>query len=171
MRQHLFDHGAEVVHLVIRGQHHQPATGHLDRCLGDGLNGEILAAGLAMTSGCSLPAAGPSTISLEAGMQLLSQRAKFTPYAGRRRTRQVMVGNVGVGGSNPIRVQSMTTTLTKDVDATVAQVIRLVEAGCEIVRITTPTVQDATALGETKAKLRAQGIQVPLVADIHFSPA
>src|SRR5438477_5738947 len=94
------------------------------------------------------------------------------PYAyRRRRTREVMVGKVGVGGSNPIRVQSMTTTLTKDVDATVAQTIRLVESGCEIVRITTPTVQDAKALGEAKAKLRARGINVPLVADIHFSPA
>jgi (E)-4-hydroxy-3-methylbut-2-enyl-diphosphate synthase len=104
-------------------------------------------------------------------MQVLQRAAKFTPYAGRRRTRQVMVGNVGVGGSNPIRVQSMTTTLTKDVDATVAQVVRLVETGCEIVRVTTPTVQDARALGEIKAKLRAGGIDVPLVADIHFSPA
>ncbi|HLG68989.1 MAG TPA: (E)-4-hydroxy-3-methylbut-2-enyl-diphosphate synthase, partial [Chloroflexota bacterium] len=86
-------------------------------------------------------------------------------------TREVMIGNVGVGGRNPIRVQSMTTTLTKDVDATVAQSIRLVQAGCEIVRVTTPTVQDAKALGEIKAKLRAQRIDVPLVADIHFSPA
>ena len=104
-------------------------------------------------------------------MQVLTCGAKFQPYSGRRPTREVMVGNVGVGGSNPIRVQSMTTTLTKDVDGTVAQCIRLVEAGCEIVRITTPTVQDAKALGEIKAKLRARGIQVPLVADIHFSPA
>ena len=104
-------------------------------------------------------------------MQAISFGTRFVPYAGRRHTREVFVGNVGVGGSNPIRVQSMTTTLTKDVDATVAQAIRLVEAGCEIVRVTTPTVQDAKALGEIKAKLRAQGIQVPLVADIHFSPA
>jgi (E)-4-hydroxy-3-methylbut-2-enyl-diphosphate synthase len=104
-------------------------------------------------------------------MQVLGYAAKFQPYTGRRPTREVMVGRVGVGGSNPIRVQSMTTTLTKDVDATVAQTIRLVEAGCEIVRITTPTVQDARALGETRAKLRAMGIDVPLVADIHFSPA
>ncbi|HEY8691888.1 MAG TPA: (E)-4-hydroxy-3-methylbut-2-enyl-diphosphate synthase [Chloroflexota bacterium] len=103
-------------------------------------------------------------------MQVLTYGAKFRPYSGRRRTREVMVGKVGVGGSNPIRVQSMTTTLTKDVDATVAQTIRLVDAGCEIVRVTTPTVQDAKALGEIKAKLRAQGFDVPLVADIHFSP-
>jgi (E)-4-hydroxy-3-methylbut-2-enyl-diphosphate synthase len=98
-------------------------------------------------------------------------KLKFQPSAGRRKTREVMVGKVGVGGGNPIRVQSMTTTPTKDVEATVAQTIRLVEAGCEIVRITTPTVQDAKALGEIKARLRAKGIDVPLVADIHFSPA
>ena len=71
------------------------------------------------------------------------------PYAyTRRRTREVMVGSVGVGGNNPIRVQSMTTTLTKDVEATLAQTLRLVDAGCEIVRITTPTSADARALGE-----------------------
>jgi (E)-4-hydroxy-3-methylbut-2-enyl-diphosphate synthase len=104
-------------------------------------------------------------------MQVVGHGTKFQPYAGRRLTREVMVGNVGVGGDNPIRVQSMTTTLTKDVDATVEQTIRLVDAGCEIVRITTPTVQDAKALGEIRAKLRAKGSDVPLVADIHFSPA
>src|SRR5579862_135543 len=104
-------------------------------------------------------------------MQVLQYNTKFTPYSGRRKTHEVMVGQVGVGGSNPIRVQSMTTTLTKDVDATVAQTERLVKVGCEIVRITTPTVQDAKALGEIKAKLRARGVTVPLVADIHFSPA
>ncbi len=93
------------------------------------------------------------------------------PYTyRRRRTREVMVGKVGVGGNNPIRVQSMTTTLTKDVDATLAQTLRLVEAGCEIVRITTPTSADARALGEVKQRLIAMGIDVPLVADIHFSP-
>src|SRR6266550_1409868 len=94
------------------------------------------------------------------------------PYAYRRRkTREVMVGKVGVGGDNPIRVQSMTTTQTKDIEATLAQTIRLVEAGCEIVRITTPTSQDARALGEVKRRLLDMGIDVPLVADIHFSPA
>ena len=88
----------------------------------------------------------------------------------RRRTRVVMVGDVGVGGDNPIRVQSMTTTLTKDVTATVAQVERLVRAGCEIVRITTPTPNDARCLGPIKEQLAACGIHVPIVADIHFSP-
>ncbi|HEX8217936.1 MAG TPA: flavodoxin-dependent (E)-4-hydroxy-3-methylbut-2-enyl-diphosphate synthase, partial [Chloroflexia bacterium] len=82
-----------------------------------------------------------------------------------------MVGSVGVGGNNPIRVQSMTTTQTDDVEATLAQTIRLVEAGCEIVRITTPTSKDARALGEVKRRLVAMGLDVPLVADIHFNPA
>src|SRR3954470_39087 len=89
----------------------------------------------------------------------------------RRRTHAVMVGDVGVGGDNPIRVQSMTTTRTQDVESTVAQAERLVKAGCEIVRITAPTVQDAKAIGEIRRQLRSRGVLVPLVADIHFSPA
>src|SRR5918912_1140343 len=103
----------------------------------------------------------------------VSERLAYAPpYAYRRRpTREVVVGNVGVGGRNPIRVQSMTTTRTQDVEGTLAQVRRLVEVGCEIVRITAPTVADAKALGEIRKRLRADGITVPLVADIHFSPA
>jgi len=94
-----------------------------------------------------------------------------SPYScERRRTHVVMVGNVAVGGDNPIRVQSMTTTPTLDTDATVAQVERLVRAGCEIVRITAPTVKEARNLGEIKRRLRSRGMDVPLVADIHFSP-
>jgi (E)-4-hydroxy-3-methylbut-2-enyl-diphosphate synthase len=89
----------------------------------------------------------------------------------RRKSREVQIGGVAVGGNQPIRVQSMTTTRTQDVEATLAQTIRLVEAGCEIVRITAPTTADAKAIGEVKRQLRARGIQVPLVADIHFSPA
>ncbi|MBV9172429.1 MAG: (E)-4-hydroxy-3-methylbut-2-enyl-diphosphate synthase [Chloroflexi bacterium] len=89
----------------------------------------------------------------------------------RRRTREVQIGTVAVGGNNPIRVQSMTTTRTQDIEGTLAQTVRLVEAGCEIVRITAPTVNDARAIGEIKRRLRANGIVVPLVADIHFSPA
>ncbi len=89
----------------------------------------------------------------------------------RRKTREVAIGNVIVGGEQPIRVQSMTTTRTQDIDATLAQTIRLVDVGCEIVRITAPTVTDAQAIGEVKKRLRALGIDVPLVADIHFSPA
>src|ERR671934_2112396 len=89
----------------------------------------------------------------------------------RRRTREVQIGSLGVGGSQPIRVQSMTTTRTQDIEATLAQTIRLIEAGCEIVRITAPTATDAQAIGEIKHRLRARGIDIPLVADIHFSPA
>ncbi len=93
------------------------------------------------------------------------------PYSyHRRRTHEVMVGDVGVGGSNPIRVQSMTTTRTRDVEATVEEAARLARAGCEIVRITTPTPADARALKDIRAGLEARGIRVPLVADIHFSP-
>jgi (E)-4-hydroxy-3-methylbut-2-enyl-diphosphate synthase len=89
----------------------------------------------------------------------------------RRKSREVQIGTVAVGGDQPIRVQSMTTTRTQDVEATLAQSVRLVEAGCEIVRITAPTTADAKAIGEVKQRLRRMGIQTPLVADIHFSPA
>ncbi len=90
----------------------------------------------------------------------------------RRKTRTVMVGRLGVGGSSPIRLQSMTTTDTLNVEATIAQSIRMIEAGCEIVRITAPTVADAQALGRIKEGLVKRGLgDVPLVADIHFSPA
>ena len=80
------------------------------------------------------------------------RRYTASPYArARRQTRVVMVGDVAVGGDNPIRVQSMTTTRTLDTEATVAQAVRLVEAGCEIVRITAPTVNDARNLGQIRA--------------------
>src|SRR5437899_10008884 len=105
---------------------------------------------------------------------MLTAEHSYCPsrFAYRRRlSREVQIGNVGVGGPQPIRVQSMTTTRTQDVESTLAQTIRLVEAGCEIVRITAPTTSDAKAIGEIKRRLRAIGIRVPLVADIHFSPA
>ena len=88
----------------------------------------------------------------------------------RRKTRVVRVGDIGVGGDNPIRVQSMTTTDTMDTEGTIAESIRLVEAGCEIVRITTPTAKDAENLKNIRAGLEARGVRVPLVADIHFNP-
>jgi (E)-4-hydroxy-3-methylbut-2-enyl-diphosphate synthase len=81
-----------------------------------------------------------------------------------------MVGHVGVGGSNPIRIQSMTTTDTMDTEATIAQSIRMIEAGCEIVRITAPSKKEAENLQNIKDGLRAQGYDTPLVADIHFTP-
>jgi (E)-4-hydroxy-3-methylbut-2-enyl-diphosphate synthase len=81
-----------------------------------------------------------------------------------------MVGNIGVGGKNPIRIQSMTTTDTMDTEATVQQAIRMIEAGCEIVRITAPSKKEAQNLANIKAQLRAKGYNTPLVADIHFTP-
>src|SRR5437867_4336800 len=94
------------------------------------------------------------------------------PVGGKRRpTREVRVGDVGIGGNNPIRVQSMTTPETADVAATVEQIVRLARAGCEIVRVTVPTSRDAAALPEIRAAMRREGVRVPLVADIHFSPA
>lgn len=81
----------------------------------------------------------------------------------RDNTREVHIGNVAVGGGNPIRIQSMTNTATQDVAATVAQILRLEQAGCEIVRCTVPDMQAAQALSEIKKQ-----IHIPLVADIHF---
>lgn len=80
------------------------------------------------------------------------------------------MGDVGVGGANPLRLQSMTTTNTLDVAATTEQAERLAAAGCEIVRITAPGLREARALGEIAAALRRRGVRVPLVADIHFTP-
>lgn len=88
----------------------------------------------------------------------------------RFKTREVMIGSVGVGGNNPIRVQSMTTTDTMDTEATVAQSIRMIEAGCEIVRITAPSKKEAENLQNIKDELRKRGYETPLVADIHFTP-
>ena len=88
----------------------------------------------------------------------------------RRNTREVKIGSSALGGNNPIRVQSMTTTDTLDVPATVAQSIRMIEAGCELVRITAPSKREAEALGAISEGLRAAGHDTPLVADIHFTP-
>ncbi len=88
----------------------------------------------------------------------------------RWRTRAVRIGAIGIGGDNPIRVQSMTTTDTMDTAATVAQSIRMIEAGCELVRITAPSKKDAENLAAIKQQLRAAGFDTPLVADIHFTP-
>src|SRR5947199_832049 len=87
-----------------------------------------------------------------------------------RITREVKVGNVGVGGANPIRVQSMITCDTMDTEASIQQTIELADAGCEIVRITAPTVKDARNLEHIVKGLRERGCNVPIVADIHFKP-
>ncbi|PYJ30485.1 MAG: 4-hydroxy-3-methylbut-2-en-1-yl diphosphate synthase [Verrucomicrobia bacterium] len=88
----------------------------------------------------------------------------------RRTTREVKVGNVGIGGDNPIRVQSMITCDTMDTEASIQQTIELADAHCEIVRITAPTVKDARNLEHIVNGLRQRGCKVPIVADIHFKP-
>ena len=93
----------------------------------------------------------------------------FTSY-NRFPTREVMVGDVAIGANNPIRVQSMTTTDTMDTLGTVEQSIRMIEAGCELVRITAPSIKEAKNLELIKKSLRAKGYKVPLIADIHFTP-
>jgi (E)-4-hydroxy-3-methylbut-2-enyl-diphosphate synthase len=110
---------------------------------------------------------------IESPSKPLAQLKKYVPDLfsyRRRRTREVMVGNVGVGGDNPIRIQSMTTTDTLNVEATYLQSVKMIEKGCEIVRITAPTVADAQAIGKIKEKLVKAGFNQPIVADIHFSP-
>lgn len=88
----------------------------------------------------------------------------------RRVARVVNIGGVPMGGDYPIRVQSMTTVDTMDTLGSVAQTLRMVEAGCEYVRITAPSVKEAQNLLEIKKELRARGCNVPLIADIHFTP-
>jgi len=88
----------------------------------------------------------------------------------RRESREVMVGNIGIGGNNPIRIQSMITADTRDTDACVKEVLELAEAGCEIVRITAQTRKYAENLENIRNGVRAAGCDVPLVADIHFKP-
>ena len=88
----------------------------------------------------------------------------------RRDSREVVVGGVGVGGGNPIRIQSMITSDTLDTEACVAEVLELAEAGCEIVRVTAQTRRYAANLEHIRRGVRATGCDVPLVADIHFKP-
>ncbi|MBF8263248.1 MAG: ispG [Parachlamydiales bacterium] len=88
----------------------------------------------------------------------------------RRKTREVMVGSVGVGGQNPIRIQSMTTTNTRDVSKTIDQIARLSDAGCEIIRVTVQGKLEAQSCEKIKCGLIQRGLTIPLVADIHFYP-
>src|SRR4051812_16049996 len=87
------------------------------------------------------------------------------PLAPRRKSRQIMVGSVPVGGGAPVSVQSMTTTLTSDVNATLQQIAELTATGCDIVRVACPSQDDADAL-----PLIAKKSQIPVIADIHFQP-
>lgn len=88
----------------------------------------------------------------------------------RFKTREVKVGITAIGGDNPIRVQSMTTTDTMDTEGSVEQSIRMIDAGCELVRLTAPSKREAENMGVIKAKLVKRGYNTPLVADIHFTP-
>ena len=88
----------------------------------------------------------------------------------RRTSIPVKIGNIEMGGNNPIRIQSMTTTDTMDTNATVNQSIRMINAGCELVRVTAPSIKDAKNLRNIKDELNKKGYNVPLVADIHFTP-
>jgi (E)-4-hydroxy-3-methylbut-2-enyl-diphosphate synthase len=103
-------------------------------------------------------------------MRAMSSELPPPFYPERRRSRAVRVGSTGIGGENPVRVQSMLTCDTMDTEACVRDSIALADVGCEIVRITAPTVKDARNLEPIRDALRARGCNVPLVADIHFKP-
>ena len=91
-------------------------------------------------------------------------------YYIRRKSSNVNIGNIAIGGDNPIRIQSMTTTNTMDTIATVKQSIRMIKAGCEYVRITAPSIKEAENLKNIKTELKKRGYSTPLIADIHFTP-
>ena len=93
----------------------------------------------------------------------------LTRYS-RYKTREVFIGDVPLGGSNPIRIQSMTTTDTMNTTATVEQSIRMIKAGCEYIRITAPSLNEAQNLKNIKGELRRRGYTTPIIADIHFTP-
>ncbi|MFY0686154.1 MAG: (E)-4-hydroxy-3-methylbut-2-enyl-diphosphate synthase [Cyclobacteriaceae bacterium] len=88
----------------------------------------------------------------------------------RRKSRVVKIGDLALGGDHPIRVQSMTTVDTMDTQGSIEQSIRMIDAGCELVRITAPSIKEAENLRRIKAGLRNAGYDTPLVADIHFTP-
>jgi len=106
---------------------------------------------------------------METGISNLLYCNSLTRYE-RLLTREVSIGNVPLGGNNPIRLQSMTTTDTMNTIATVEQSIRMIKAGCEYVRITAPSINEARNLEIIKKELQKRGFNAPLVADIHFTP-
>ena len=102
----------------------------------------------------------------------MNTKYNTSPFEYNRRiTHEVKVGNVGIGGLNPIRIQSMTNADTKDVEATIRQIRELQEVGSELVRLTVPTSQDAEALPIIRKRMKEENLTVPLVADIHFTPS
>ncbi|MDR1593988.1 MAG: (E)-4-hydroxy-3-methylbut-2-enyl-diphosphate synthase, partial [Prevotellaceae bacterium] len=100
---------------------------------------------------------------------MTEKRQQQTGFS-RRRTVEVKAGQVGIGGDNPIRIQTMVTTPTSDIAATVEACMKVADAGAELVRITAPTIKDAEALGVIRQELRKKGYGIPLIADIHFNP-
>jgi len=88
----------------------------------------------------------------------------------RRESCEVKVGSIGIGGKNPIRIQSMTTTLTHEIEATISQILKLVDYGCEIARVTVQGMREALACEKIKNTLIKMGVDIPIVADIHFYP-
>lgn len=89
----------------------------------------------------------------------------------RRPTTEVRIGSTAIGGTNPVRLQSMTNTSTNDIEGSAAQVARIADAGGDIVRLTTQGVREAESLGKIRSLLESQGRDIPLVADVHFTPA
>ena len=99
-------------------------------------------------------------------MKYCNSLTKFSRF----KTREVKVGNIAIGGENPIRIQSMTTTSTMDTEATVSESIRMITAGCELVRITAPNKKEAENLLNIKNQLVKKGYNTPIIADIHYTP-
>ena len=109
-------------------------------------------------------------MNMETKIENLKKYCNSLTQYSRYKTREVYIGDIPLGGNNPIRIQSMTTTDTMNTKATVEQTIRMVEAGCEYVRITAPSINEARNLENIKNELRKRGYNVPLIADIHFTP-
>jgi (E)-4-hydroxy-3-methylbut-2-enyl-diphosphate synthase len=116
-----------------------------------------------------LPGWRPDSAMSDASNKIFSYCNSVTQYK-RLLTREVFLGDLPMGAQHPIRIQSMTTTDTMDTLGTVAQTIRMVDAGCEYVRITAPSLKEAQNLLEIKKELKLRGYIVPLIADIHFTP-
>jgi (E)-4-hydroxy-3-methylbut-2-enyl-diphosphate synthase len=98
------------------------------------------------------------------------QTVPYAFYYIRRRTVTVNIGNIPMGSNYPVRIQSMANSLTSDIDLSVAQCIRIAEAGADYVRFTVPSITDANAFSQIKKELRAKGYSTPLIADVHFNP-
>ena len=99
----------------------------------------------------------------------VASNSRYDTVIHRRQTRTVMVGDVPIGSEHPVVVQSMINEDTLDIEGSVAGIRRLVDAGCEIVRVTTPSMAHAKAMGKIRSSLREQGCTVPLVADVHHN--